>query len=158
MIYKTHTCSDECNASTQAKCENYMKILEPRSIIPMKILHMILKFQELYKDIAGVLHLFLRCASKTHAESVAESMGNYVDSYSDKTRGLDIVAVGQESYIHWNGPPLHLAEQIGKAALDKHFSGRSSWRFVSKSGRPESVIISRLKSVPPRLPFYLKLD
>ena len=131
-----------------------MKILEPRSIISMKVLHLLLKFPELYENISGILHLFLRCASKTHAESVAESMGNYVDSYSDKKRGLDIDAVGNESYIHWNGPPVHHAEQLGKSSLDKKFGGRSKWRFVTKMNKTESVVVSRLNSIPPRLPFF----
>ena len=98
-----------------------MKIREPRSIISMKILHLMLKFSELYEGISEVLHLFLRCAAKTHAEGVAESMGNLVDFYSDKKRGLDIKAIGDESYIHWNGPPVHLAKALGNAALDKKF-------------------------------------
>ena len=49
-------------------------------------------------SLTAQVSLFLRCAAKTHAESVAESMGNYVDSYSDKKRGLDIDAIGNESH------------------------------------------------------------
>ena len=82
------------------------------------------KFPELYEGLDSVLRLFLRCASKTHAEGVAESMGNYVDFYSDKKRGLDITTVGEESYIHWNGPGVHMADALGQAALDKKFGGR----------------------------------
>lgn len=157
IIYKKHTCSNRCNFSETKKCPNYMKIMEPRLIISMKVLHLLLQFPELYEDISGVLHLFLRCASKTHAESVAESMGSYVDSYSDKKRGLDIDAIGEESYIHWNGPPVHLAEEIGKASLDKTFTGRSNWRFVAKTGRKESVVVSRLKERFSKLPFFKKV-
>ena len=127
-----------------------MKILEPRSIISMRVLHLLPKFPELYEDISGVLLLFLRCASKTHAES----MGNYVDSYSDKKRGLDIKAIGDESYIHWNGPPVHFARPLGEASLDKKFGGRSNWRFVTKKGKEESVVVTRLKRVSPRLPLF----
>ena len=47
-------------------------------------------------------------------------------------RGLDIDAIGNESYIKWNGPPVHLAAQLGKASLDKKFGGRSKWNFVKK--------------------------
>ena len=92
----------------------------------------------------------MRVASKTHAES----MGNYVDFYSDKKRGLDITAVGDESYIHWNGPPVHLAGALGQAALDKKFGGRSNWRFVTKKGKSESLVVSRLKRVESRVPFF----
>ena len=144
ILYKTHTCTEKCDSSVSSKCQHFMKILEPRKIISMKVLHLLLKFLQLYNDIGGVLHLFLRCASKTHAESVAESMGNCIDIYSDKKRGLDITTVGQETYIKWNGPPVYHAEEIGKEALDIHFNGRSNWKFVSKSGRTESIFVSRL--------------
>ena len=154
IIYKTHTCSDKCQVHVYKKCPNYMKILQPKLIISMKVLHLLLKFSELYEGLSGVLHLFLRCATKTHAEGVAESMGNYVDFYSDKKRGLDIVAVGEESYIHWNGPPVHLAGALGAASLDRKFGGRSNWRFVTKKGRGESLVVTRLKRNVARVPFF----
>ena len=53
---------------------------ELRSIITMKVLHLLLKIPEFYEGIPGVLHLFLRCSTKTDAAAVAESMGNYVDA------------------------------------------------------------------------------
>ena len=154
LIFKTHVCSSQCSVSSHKNCPNFMKVVEPRCVITMKVLHLFLKFPELYEGLDSVLHLILRCASKTHAEGVAESMGNYVDFYSDKKRGLDITTVGEESYIHWNGPGVHLADALGQAALDKKFGGRSNWRFVTKKGKSESLVVSRLKRIEPRVPFY----
>ena len=45
----------------------------------------------------------LRCLLKTHAETVAESMGNLVDMYCEKRKGLGIEDVGKETFINWNG-------------------------------------------------------
>ena len=87
IIFKTHICSDKCKVHVYKKCPDYMKVLEPRTLIPMKVLHLFLKFHELYSDIPGVLHLMLRCATKTHAEGVAESMGNYVDFFLTRNEG-----------------------------------------------------------------------
>ena len=154
LLYKTHSCSDTCESHVCKKCPDYMKVLEPRTLISMKTLHLFLKFPELYNGIAGFLHLFLRCSTKTHAEGVAESMGNYVDFYSDKKRGLDIKAVGDEALIHWNGPPVHLADGLGKAALDRRFGGRRGWRFITKKGKAESLVVSRLKKRVSRTPFF----
>ena len=154
FIFKTHVCSSVCCPVSQKKCTSYGEILQPRIIITMKILHLFLKFPELHAGLGAVLHLFLRCSAKTHAEGVAESMGNYVDFYSDKKRGLDITAVGDEAFIHWNGPPVHLAASLGQAALDKKFGGRSRWRFITKKGKVESVVVSRLKKVQSRVPFF----
>ena len=89
-----------------------------------------------------------------YAESVAESIGNYVDFYSDKKRGLDICAVGDQSFIHWNGPPLHLAGPLGQAALDSKFGGRGNWRFVTRNCKSESQVVTRLKRGVPRVPFF----
>ena len=80
--------------------------------------------------------------------------GNYVDFYSDKKRGLDIKAVGDEALIHWNGPPIHLADGLGRAALDKRFGGRKSWRFITRKGKAESLVVSRLKKGVSRTPFF----
>ena len=73
------------------------------------------------------------------------SMENYVYIHAEKRRGLDVAIVGLESYIHWNGPPVHLADSIGVASLDSYFAGRSHWRFVTKKNKLESAVVSRLK-------------
>ena len=86
-----------------------------------------------------LLHLFLQCATKTHAEGVAESMGNLVEIHSNKRRGLDVSDAGMEAKIHWNGTPVHLAQTLGEAALDLHFGGRDKWHFVTKQGKKDSI-------------------
>ena len=154
IIYITHTCSEKCQVHVYKKCPDYMKVLEPRILISMKVLHLFLKFPELYNNISNLLHLLLRCSTKTHAMGVAESMGNYVDFFSNKKRGLDIRVVGEESLVKWNGPPVHLADALGKAALDRKFGGRKNWRFVIKKAKCESLVVSRLKKSVPRVPFY----
>ena len=116
----------------------------------IKVLHMFLKDDSLSSGIELCLNIFLKCAVKTHAKGCAESMGNYVDIHSEKRRGLDVSVVGQESYIHWNGPPTHLADSIGESSLDSYFTGRSNWRFVTRQNKLQSVVISRLKSEKPK--------
>ena len=59
------------------------------------------------------LHLILRCVLKTHAETVAESMGNLVYMHCEKRRGSGIADVGKETFIDWNGPPVHLLTNLG---------------------------------------------
>ena len=46
-----------------------------------------------------------------------------MDIHVDKMRGsMNIDDLGQEAFIHWNGPPLHLADNLGK----------SLWTDISK--------------------------
>ena len=68
-----------------------------------------------------------------------------MDFYPDKKRGLDITAVGYESYVHWNRPALLMADELGKAALNKKFGGRNNWRLVNKKNKREGLVVSKLK-------------
>ena len=154
LCYETHQCSSECNVKHYKDCKQFQKVKEPRVVISLKFYHLFLREEDLYTGIEDFLHFFLRCATKTHAEGVAESMGNYVEMHSDKRRGLDIGDVGLEARIHWNGPPIHHATRLGESALDRHFGGRRRWHFVTKNNRLESLVTKRLKKEKPRLPFY----
>ena len=93
---------------------------------------MFLKYDLLYSVIEDLLHLFLRCALKTHVESVAESMGSIIDLHSDKRRGIDVTVVGEESMIHWNRLPVNKANDLLEAVLDRHFGGRRNWHFITR--------------------------
>ena len=81
-------------------------------------------------------------------------MGNQIDVHADKKRHLSIEALGLEAMVHWNGPPVHAAQQLGDAALDRRFGGRINWRFLSASGRRESVVVERLLHQMARVPLF----
>ena len=104
----------------------------------MKFLHMFLKYDLLYSVIEDLLRLFLRCALKTHVESVAESMGSIIDIHSDKRKGINVTVVGEECVIHWNGPAVDKANGLLEAALDRHFGGKRNWHFITRQNKPES--------------------
>ena len=72
LLFQTHACSTECDK----KCPDKGKIVEPRVLIPMKLLHLFLKEPALYQGLKEFFHLYLRCLLKTHAQGVAESMGS----------------------------------------------------------------------------------
>ena len=133
-LFKNH----QCNYACEENCLKKGKLESPKEPVGMKVLHLFLKEKELYQGHEMFLHFFLRCAMKTHAEGVAESMGSVMDLHSDKRRGLSIDDVGKESIIHWNGPPVHLAEALGEKALNRVFKGRP-WHFVTKKGNISTV-------------------
>ena len=120
----------------------------------MKVLHLFWKSEDLYEGLSDFLHLFVSAANKTHAEGVAESMGNYVEMHAEKKRGLDINDVGLESFVHWNGPPVANATSLLEAALDKRFKGRKSWRFVTKKNNLQSKVVKRLNTEVSRVQFF----
>ena len=125
-LFQVHECTMACGVTARqyTRCKDYMKIVSPRKLITAKFLHLLTNFEDLFIGIENFLHFFLRCSVKTHAEAVAESMGNYIDCHSKRKRGLDIAIVVSESRIHWNGPPLHKANALIESALDRHFGGK----------------------------------
>jgi hypothetical protein len=49
-----------------------------------------------------------------------------MDIHGDKRRASsDNESVGREASIHWNGPPLHLLESLGRKALNRYFNNNS---------------------------------
>ena len=136
IIFQTHICSSQCEKS----CNRKGKVLQPREPKVFKLLHLFLKESSLYTGLEDFLALFLRCLVKTHAEGVAESMGNIVEMHCDKRRGrMDIEDIGIEAFIHWNGPPLHLADKLGMESLDSHFEGRR-WNLVTLANKTDSTV------------------
>ena len=105
-LYQLHSCNSQCRVKYKNTCKDRKKVVEPRTPNAMKFLHLFLRKPELYKWFENFLHLLLRCTMKTHAETVAESMGNLVDLHCDKRRGLGVQDVGVEVFIDWNGPPI----------------------------------------------------
>ena len=152
-LYRLHECSSQCSAKYKKSCKDRNKVAEPRMPIPMKFLHFLLREPDLHRGIENFLQLLLRCTMKTHAETVAESMGNLVDLHCEKRRGLGVQDVGLEVFIDWNGPPIHLVDSLGARVLDRYFNG-GKWHFVTLVNRAGSVVTRRLKDVKPKTPFF----
>ena len=144
-LYKLHVCTVQCTAKYRKTCKDWSKVAFPKKPIPMKFLHIFLKEPELFKGIEVFLHLLLRCVIKTHAETVAESMGNLLDLHCEKRRGLGVQDVGLEVFIDWNGPPVHLVDSLGTRSLSRLFNG-GKWHFVTLVNRGDSEVTRRLKS------------
>ena len=152
-LFTVHECNKECTAKTKKTCKEKDKVVFPRMPIPIKFLHLFYKKEELHSDIHHFLHFMLRCLVKNHAETVVESMGNLVDMHSEKRRGLGIEDVGRETFIDWNGPPVHLCENLGTKTLDRIFKG-SKWHFITVANKSDSEVTNRLKNEKSRIPFF----
>eukprot|EP00794_Sanderia_malayensis_P017229 gene17229-18950_t len=81
-------------------------------------------------------HRFFGChpivSALPHSNCFSEELGHFKVIY----------VVGEEAMIHWNGPPLYAADDLLESALDRHFTGKKSWHFITRSNKPESVLIS----------------
>ena len=154
LIYNIHDCSQRyCQTTQRKKCKESGNLLIPKIPKPIKFLHIFMKEMTLYQGVERFLHFLLRCSVKTHAEGVAESMGNYIEMHSEKRRGLDIEDVGVETFIHWNGPPVSHANTLLTKALNRHFRG-DKWNFITRKNKLYSTVTERLLDQKPRVPFF----
>ena len=66
LLWETHKCTDGCNVRRQVQCADYQKVLEPKEVRTMKVLHLFLKSETFYEGLPNFLHLFLCCYQDTH--------------------------------------------------------------------------------------------
>ena len=71
----------------------------------------------------------------------------------EKRRGLGIQDVGLETFIDWNGPPVHLSDNLGIKTLNQIFKG-SKWYFTTVANKLDSEVTKRLKDEKSKLPFF----
>jgi hypothetical protein len=66
------------------------------------------------------------CRSKIEEIICCFNMGHFMDIDEDK-RGAnrDIESVGRKAFIHWNGPPLNLLENLGRKTPERYFNNNS---------------------------------
>ena len=162
FLFQTHVCHSECEKVERRDavkgrvkdCPKKGSLLEPKVPNIWKLLHLFYKEPILYSGLQDFLHLYLRCVVKTHAEGVVESMGNYIEIHSEKRRGrMDILDIGKEALIHWNGPPTAKADRLGREALDRIF-GRGRWHFVTLDNKLDSTVTKKWRAEEPGLPFF----
>ena len=153
LLYATHECDHGCMVKTKAKCKQHGHVVLPRQPLPFRFLHLFLKKEELYEGTHNFLHFLLRCVIKTHAETVVESMGNLIEMHSEKRRGLGIGDVGRETFIDWNGPPIHHCDSLGIKALNRIFKG-PNWHFVTVANKSDSSVTKRLQEQQSKVPFF----
>ena len=74
----------------------------------------------------------------------------HMDSHCQKRRGLAIEEMGNESIIHWSGPPLHLASLV-----------KSRWIVFTRvihgisSRKWESTVLKKICTQKSLAPFFL---
>jgi len=87
--------------------------------------------------IKDIVHLLASAMVRTHCESVAESMGNIVKTYS-QGRPVSHNTLRQEIFVRWNGPSPFVADNILEEALNLHF-GSKTWHFFRSTDRPDRI-------------------
>ena len=132
---------------------------------------------DLSGGIGSFLHFYSHCVLKSKNEAVIEGMGSVLAVHAVGGRHLDNERYPRsETFLAYNGPPLHLADSLVEKALDMRFPKerfREGWHFdytersaASNSGRARgglrhfftvggSDVLERLKNMKAKLSFTI---
>ena len=105
---------------------------------------LIFKKQNLYKDIAEILHFALCCFVKVPLETPAETIGSVINQHGRKQRcALSPGSLSSEVQIAWNGPQVFdlAAKDLISEALKDYFLGHT------QSGKPHFHHSSKLRLI-----------
>ncbi|CAF4024722.1 unnamed protein product [Rotaria magnacalcarata] len=100
---------------------------------------------------------------KIRSEAVCESVAAILKRHIPNNRSLQHECLDNEAMLHWNAPPIHLADSFIEHSLDDYFKTKKdkNWFFYMKSEQyqtwkllcPGSVVINRFRNEQvPRLP------
>lgn len=88
--------------------------------------------ESLREGIGAFLHFYSHGVLKSKNEAVIEGMGSVLAVHTEGGRHLGNNKYPKETFISYNGPPLHLADSLVQAALDIRFppkDGKRAWHF-----------------------------
>ncbi|CAF2126477.1 unnamed protein product [Rotaria magnacalcarata] len=109
------------------------------------------------------LPFYLLMILKIRSEAVCESAASILKRHIPNNRSLQHECLDNEAMLHWNAPPIHLADSFIEHSLDDYFKTKKdkNWFFYMKSEQyqtwkllgPGSVVINRFRNEQvPRLP------
>ncbi|CAF3669590.1 unnamed protein product [Rotaria sp. Silwood1] len=118
---------------------------------------------DLSEGINDFLHFYSLMILKIRSEAICESAASILKGHIHNNRSLQHKSLDDEVFLHWNAPPLHLADKFIEQSIDDYFINKKdkTWLFYRKSEQyqpwrllsPGSLVLNRLRSEQvPRLP------
>ncbi|CAF1364872.1 unnamed protein product, partial [Rotaria sp. Silwood1] len=97
------------------------------------------------------------------SEAICESAASILKGHIHKNRSLQHKSLDDEIFLHWNAPPLHLADKFIEQSIDDYFINKKdkTWLFYMKNEQyqpwrllsPGSLVLNRFQSEQvPKLP------
>ncbi|CAF4208097.1 unnamed protein product [Rotaria sp. Silwood2] len=119
--------------------------------------------RDLSDAIIDFLYFHSLMVLKIRTEAICETAASILKGHIHGNRSLNHDPLDSEVMLHWNAPPLHLADSFIKHSLNDNFSSQKekNWLFSKKSDQyqiwklisPDSIVLNRLrKKQVPRLP------
>lgn len=155
--------SDNENINTIDDGETFIIWSTDGKISTSKVMKSFYTNEGLYDDIGDFLHFYLLMILKIRSEAICESAGSILKGHIHNNRSLQHDNLDNEVLLHWNSPPLHLADSFIGQSLDDYFINKKdrTWLFFRKSEQyqtwkllhPGSIVLNRFRSKQlPRLP------
>ncbi|CAF3936760.1 unnamed protein product [Rotaria sp. Silwood1] len=118
---------------------------------------------DLSEGINDFLHFYSLMILKIRSEAICESAASILKGHIHNNRSLQHKSLNDEVFLHWNTPPLHLADKFIEQSIDDYFINKKdkTWLFYRKSEQyqpwkllsPGSLVLNRFRSEQvPRLP------
>ncbi|CAF3767738.1 unnamed protein product [Rotaria sp. Silwood1] len=132
-------------------------------LITSKVMKSFYTSTDLSDGINDFLYFHSLMVLKIRSEAICESAASILKGHIHGNRSLHHDSLDNEVMLHWNAPPLHLADSFIKHSLDHYFSSKKekNWLFYKKSEQyqtwkllsPGSVVLNHLrKKQVPKLP------
>jgi hypothetical protein len=134
--------------------ENWNVWTKDDEISTTKVMKTFLTNKDLANGIEQFLHFYSLMVVKIRSEAICESAASILKQHIRGNRALDHESLDKEVMLHWNAPPLHLADPFIKSCLNNYFSQLKDkhWIFFKKTEQhrlfklvsPGSVVLNRL--------------
>ncbi len=135
--------------------ENWNVWTKDDKIATTKVMKTFFTNKDLANGIEQFLHFYCLMVVKIRSEAVCESAASILKQHIHGNRALDHESLDKEVMLHWNAPPLHLADPFIKSCLNNYFFQLKNkhWIFFKKAEQhrlfklvsPGSVVLNRLR-------------
>ncbi|CAF3994088.1 unnamed protein product [Rotaria sp. Silwood1] len=132
-------------------------------ILTSKVMKTFYTNTDLSEGINDFIHFYSLMILKIRSEAICESAASILKGHIHKNRSLQHKSLDDEIFLHWNAPPLHLADKFIEQSIDDYFINKKdkTWLFYMKNEQyqpwrllsPGSLVLNRFQSEQvPKLP------
>ncbi|CAF4054019.1 unnamed protein product, partial [Rotaria sordida] len=125
-------------------------------ILTSKVMKTFYTNTDLSEGINDFLHFYSLMILKIRSEAICESAASILKGHIHNNRSLQHKSLDDEVFLHWNAPPLHLADKFIEQSIDDYFINKKdkTWLFYRKSEQyqpwrllsPGSLVLNRFRS------------
>jgi hypothetical protein len=135
--------------------ENWNVWTKDDRILTTKVMKTFFTNKDMANGIEQFLHFYSLMVVKIRSDAVCQSAASILKQHIHGNRALDLESLDEEVMLHWNAPPLHLADPFIKSSLNTYFCQLKdkNWIFFKKAEHyrlfnlvsPGSVVLNRFR-------------